>query len=79
MTVFIRGNVKLRIPAVQCVSKIAVGASIEVLTESVVDADGPGHALLTLDCGEHLGGVLECHWPFAQRVADGEQVDKPSE
>jgi hypothetical protein len=36
-----------------------------MLTESVVDADGPSHALLTLDGGEHLGGILESHWSFA--------------
>jgi hypothetical protein len=26
-------------------------------SECVVDAHGPGHALLTMDCGEHLGTV----------------------
>lgn len=52
---------------------------MDVLTESVVDADSPSHALLTLDGGEHLGRVLESHRTFTQRVADGEQVDEPSE
>jgi hypothetical protein len=45
-------------------------------TEGVVDANGPGHALLTLDGGEHLGRVLECHGSFAERVADGEEIDE---
>lgn len=33
--------------------------------ERVVDADSPSHALLTLDGGENLGGVLESHGAFA--------------
>jgi hypothetical protein len=43
-------------------------------SECVVDAHGPGHALLTVDRGEHLGTVLECHRSFAERVHDSEQV-----
>lgn len=34
-------------------------------TKGVVDADSPGHALLTLDRGEDLSGVLECNRTFA--------------
>lgn len=45
-------------------------------TESVVDANGPGHSLLTLDCGEHFCRVLECDRPFTQRVADSKEVDE---
>ena len=44
--------------------------------EGVVDAHGPGHALLTLDGGEHLGGVLESDGALSERVADGEEVDE---
>lgn len=79
MTVFIRGNVKLRTPAVEYqVSKESIVPRIEVLTKSVVDADSPSHSLLTLDGGEHLRGILESHRSFTQRVADCEQVDEPS-
>jgi hypothetical protein len=35
------------------------------LTESVVDANCPGHSLLSLNGGEHLGGVLESNRPFS--------------
>jgi hypothetical protein len=41
-------------------------------TESVVDADDPGHALLSLNGREHLGRVLESDWAFTQRVGDRE-------
>lgn len=65
MTVFIRGNVRLRIPASENVSQITADPDMRMLTESVVDADSPSHALLTLDGGEYLGGILESHWSFA--------------
>lgn len=58
------------------VRKRTVHLSHEVLTESVVDADGPGHSLLTLDGGEYLSRVLESNGSFAQGVADGKEVDK---
>lgn len=45
-------------------------------TEGVVDADGPGHALLTLNGREDLGGVLECDGTFTKRVTDGEEVNE---
>ena len=48
----------------------------EANTEGVVDADGPGHALLALDGGEDLSGVLECNRAFAQGIAYGEQIDE---
>lgn len=44
--------------------------------EGVVDADGPGHALLTLDSGEDLGRVLEGNGALAKGVGDGEEVDE---
>ena len=47
-----------------------------MLTECVVDADGPGHALLTLDGGEHFGGVLESDRSFSHGVGDGKDVDE---
>lgn len=47
-----------------------------VLTEGVVDADGPGHALLTLDGRENFGRVLESDGSFAQRIGDCEEVDE---
>lgn len=79
MTVVIRGKVKLRTPAMKDV--VSGGSSLVVsaaLTESVVDANGPGHSLLTLNRREHLGRVLESDWPLAQRVGDGEEVDESS-
>ena len=50
------------------------GGGSQRLTESVVDAYRPCHALLTLDRREDLSRVLECHWSFSERVADGEEV-----
>jgi hypothetical protein len=35
------------------------------LTKGVVDAHSPCHTLLTLNGGEHLGGVLEGHRTFS--------------
>jgi len=49
-----------------------------MLTESVVDANGPSHSLLSLNGGEHLGRVLESDWSFSQGVTDGEEVDESS-
>ena len=49
-----------------------------MLTESVVDANGPSHSLLSLNRREHLGRVLESDWSFTQRVADSKEVDEPS-
>ena len=49
------------------------------LTESVVDANGPSHSLLTLNSGEHLGRILESDWSFSQGVADGEEIDESSQ
>jgi hypothetical protein len=78
MTVFMRGKVKLRIPARNNISQIEL-RDLEPggLTEGVVNANGPSHALLTLDRGEDFGRVLEGHRAFTQRVADREQVDEP--
>jgi hypothetical protein len=50
----------------------------KILTESVVDANGPSHSLLTLNGGEYFGRILESDWSFSQGVADGEEVDEPS-
>jgi hypothetical protein len=76
MTVCIRGKVKLRIPATpDSVSEMLMRID-EMLTESVVDANGPSHSLLTLNGGEHLGRILESDWSFSQGVADGEEVDE---
>jgi hypothetical protein len=76
ITVFIRGKVKLRIPATgDPVSEISMGID-EMLTESVVDANGPSHSLLTLNGREHLGRILEGDWSFSQGVGDGEEVDE---
>jgi len=47
-----------------------------VLTKGVVDADSPGHALLTLNSGEHFSGVLKRDGAFTQRVGNGEKVDE---
>lgn len=48
-----------------------------MLTESVVDADGPSHSLFSLNGREHLGRVLKSNWSFTQRVADSKEVDEP--
>jgi hypothetical protein len=48
-----------------------------MLTESVVNAHGPGHALFSLYGREHLCRVLESDRPFSKRVADGEEVHEP--
>jgi hypothetical protein len=50
----------------------------EWLTESVVNANGPSHSLLSLNGRKHLGRVLESDWSFSQGVADGEEVDESS-
>lgn len=44
--------------------------------KGVVDAHRPGHSLLTLDGGEHFGGVLEGDGSFAQGIHDCEEVDE---
>lgn len=44
--------------------------------EGVVDAHGPGHALLTLDGGEDLSGILEGDWAFSEGVRDREEIDE---
>jgi hypothetical protein len=48
-------------------------------TESVVDANGPSHSLFSMDSREDFGRVLESDWSFAQGVADGKEVDEPSQ
>lgn len=45
-------------------------------SEGVVDADSPCHALLTLDGGEDLGGVLKGDGSFTKGIAYGEEIDK---
>jgi hypothetical protein len=47
------------------------------LTEGVVDANGPGHPLLSLNGREHLCGVLKGDWSLSQGITNGEQVDEP--
>lgn len=78
MTVCIRGNVKLRIPAGEEMWSAASQSTeyLGLLTESVVDADSPGHSLLTLDRWKHLCRVLEGYRAFAQGVANREEVDE---
>ena len=78
MTVFIRGKVKLRMPAKgDSVSEMSMVVN-EMPTKSVVDANCPSHSLLTLNCREHLSRILESDWSFSQGVGDGEEVDKSS-
>lgn len=78
MTVFIRGKVKLRIPARTPSSESQqLTQRDQGLTKRIVDADCPGHSLFTLNGGEHLGGVLERNRSFTQGIADCEQVDEP--
>lgn len=60
----------------EIVSKIWVDVT-DMLTKSVVNANSPGHALLPLNCGKHLGGVLESYGAFSQGVADGEEIYEP--
>lgn len=44
------------------------------LTKGVVNADSPGHTLLTLDGGEYFCRVLESNRTFSEGVGDGEEV-----
>jgi hypothetical protein len=72
------GKVKLRIPAVNKMSAISQ-PNITIspsLTEGVVDANCPGHALLTLDSRENFSRILEGDGTFSERVHDCEEVDK---
>jgi hypothetical protein len=48
-------------------------------SEDEVDANGPRHALLTVDSGEDLSAVLERDRPFSERVEHREDVDEPME
>lgn len=74
MTVVILGKVNPRIPA----AKLAIVRRIfdfsapflrlQALTERVVDAHDPCHALLSLNGGEDLGGVLESDRTFTHGV-----------
>ena len=78
MTSVIRGKVKLRIPATKSfVSSFKVVSEFALLTEGVVDANGPRHSLLSLNGREHLGRILKSDRSFTQGVADGEEVDEP--
>lgn len=76
MTVLMRGKVKPRTPATN-VSVVYITHDSQ-LTESVVNAHGPGHALLTLNGGEDFGRVLEGNGAFAEGIADGKEVDEKS-
>ena len=46
----------------------------ENASESVVDANGPSHSLLTLNRRKHFGRILESDRSFTQRVGDCEEV-----
>ena len=48
-----------------------------MLTKGIVDADSPGHALLTLDGWKYFGRVLKRDRAFAQRVGNCEKIDEP--
>jgi hypothetical protein len=45
-------------------------------TKGVVDADSPGHTLLTLDGWEYFGRVLESNRTFSEGVGDGKEVNE---
>lgn len=60
ITVCMRGNVRLRIPA-RKVSYYSPYRFSRALTESVVDADSPCHTLLSLDGWENFGRILESY------------------
>ena len=77
MTVFIRGKVKLRTPATKDYERNIDELTSRTLTEGIVDANSPSHSLLSLYGREYLGRILESDWPFAQGVANGEEVDEP--
>lgn len=79
MTFLIRGKVRLSTPATHAVvRRLPVQWRPETLTKGVVDANSPSHSLLSLNGGKHLGRVLESDGSFTQRIADREEVDKPS-
>lgn len=48
------------------------------LTKSVINADGPGHPLLSLNRGEHFRGVLKGDRSFTKGVHDCEEVYEPA-
>lgn len=60
ITVCMRGNVRLRIPA-RKVSYYSPYRFSRALTESIVDADSPCHTLLSLDGWENFGRILESY------------------
>lgn len=65
MTASIRGKVKLSTPATKdFVSAISMGVRSGMRTKSVVDADSPSHALLSLNGRKNLGRVLESDRSF---------------
>lgn len=79
MTVLIRGKVSPRTPAI--VGLLATNRTDQEprgwrLTEGVVNAHSPGHALLTLNVGEDLGRVLEGNRSLTQGVGNSEEVDE---
>jgi hypothetical protein len=73
MALVIRGNVRPRTPAFDVLVIITL-MRFWILTKGVVDADSPGHTLLTLDGGEYFGRVLEGDGTFTEGVGDGKEV-----
>ena len=75
-----RGNVKLRMPAAE--RRVIIGSILimefPTLTERIVDADSPCHALFSLDIWEDFCGVLESYRALSHGVGDGEKVDESS-
>lgn len=77
ITVFIRGNVKLRTPAAKKQVSNEFFADLDPThTEEVVDKHSPSHTLLTLDGREDLSRVLESDGAFTKRVGNREEVDE---
>lgn len=77
MTVCIRGKVILRTPATKhLISGVPMETTFNMLTECVVNANSPSHALLSLNSGEHLSRILKSDRSLAQRIHDGKEVDE---
>lgn len=49
-----------------------------LLTKGVVDANGPGHPLLSLNGRKYFGRILKSDRSLAERVGDSEEVDEPT-
>lgn len=76
ITVRIRGNVRLKIPARKVSYYSNSQRFASSLTKSVVDADSPCHTLLSLNGWEDFGRILESYRTLTEGIGDGEKIDE---